>query len=69
MFSRLFWCIVVKVNKRNAELMKRNNELTAMLNAEKLAHVQTKDEVFGLKEDIARGAVRMADLVRKLDHV
>ncbi|AFO71351.1 hypothetical protein CR5_131 [Cronobacter phage CR5] len=69
MFSRLFWCIVQRVNKRNAELMKRNNDLTAMLNSEKLAHVQTKDEVLGLKEIIARHEVGMADLVRKLDNV
>ncbi|EIP7032406.1 hypothetical protein ABM698_000101 [Salmonella enterica subsp. enterica serovar Newport] len=49
--------------------MKRNNDLTAMLNSEKLAHVQTKDEVLGLKEIIARHEVGMADLVRKLDNV
>ncbi|ANZ48982.1 hypothetical protein HOV30_gp133 [Erwinia phage Derbicus] len=69
MFSRLFWFLVPLVNKRNAELMKRNNQLTALLNAEKLAHVQTKDDVMGLKVIIARHEVGMADLLRKLDHV
>ena len=69
MFAKLFWCIVQKINHRNAELMKRNNELTGIINAERLAHVQTQDELYGLREQLARYEVGMADLVRKFDNV
>lgn len=69
MFVRLFWSLVEKVNRRNAELMKRNNELTRIINTERLAHVQTQDELYGLKEQLARYEVGMADLVRKMDNV